>query len=295
MNALLKEGQTIAGTSDGVTKESPAMQSLFENGQVIVLVVSGGKCCMPDFNGISANAILSNLSGSLALNNPMAGTVENTIESFISSLKKDKKASKTIKGYTADTIAVMNVIASEYFHGNELNEINLLQITEEQILAAEYHLFHESKKRKPKSLNRLKQGWNRFCKFIGKENWKFTTGINATQQYKSEAISNADVIKMIGFCQQQAAASSTITERTRWLRIEIMLGLGWAGGFRSCEYTNAKFDEIKNAGVITIVNSKQNGTREVPITSEVQKVAEELKKILLEAGLYSLMHELSKS
>jgi len=152
------------------------------------------------------------------------------------------------------------------------------------IEAAEYQLFRESKK-KPKTLDRLKQGWNCFCKHIGMEDWRFTDKINTTREYRPEAISNADVVKMLEFCKHAAETAKTVTERVRWSRIEIMMLLGWGSGFRSCEYGNATFEEIINTGFVTIRNSKHDGTRRVPVTDETQEAVSRLKAILHENGL----------
>jgi len=277
----IEKGFSAEELAEIATKNSAVQGFVGGDGRVAIFIFNNGVSDFFNLNGVDANLIF----GNLPLRTPLEGSVELNLSAFISMLAKEKKAPKTVKCYTSDVKNVMKFIAEKFFDGREFSEINICEVTKENIETAEQYFFRESKQ-KPKTLNRLKQGWNSFCNYLGVWNWRFTEKIKAVRTYKREAISNEAVVKMLDFCRQRAEDSATIFSRIRWLRTEIMIGLGWTGGFRSCEYVNANFDEIEETGLVTIRNSKHDGSREVPLTTETQEAVARLKKLLRENNFY---------
>ena len=181
--------------------------------------------------------------------------------------KKGDKAEKTINSYFFDARCVLNVIAEKHFGGMKLSELNLSAITSHHVLEAERFLFKESGKA-PSTLGRLTIGWNSFCTFLGMNGWKFIPQENIGREYKKDVISNNDVLRMLEYIYKQVEITESPLELVRLKRQEIALLLGWVQGMRSCEYINAKFNDVENHGKIVIKNSKHNGTREVALTDE---------------------------
>jgi len=217
MNLAQEKSAAIAPAPVATKKESPAIQGFTDrDSRVAVFFING---CNFDFNDISKiarDAISGNIPAPTVLpfplRPPLEGTIESHLSAFIASLKSDKKSPKTLKCYTADARIIMRIVADAHFDGKSLNEINISQVTKEMIESAEYQLFRESKK-KPKTLDRLKQGWNCFCKHIGMEDWRFTDTINTTREYRPEAISNANIVKMLEYCKHAAETAKTVTEQ----------------------------------------------------------------------------------
>jgi integrase len=205
------------------------------------------------------------------------------IERFADYLRSDR-AEKTAQGYYYDVRNVLTTISEGSFGDLPLEKLDLAMITAAQVKQAEQKLFKVSDL-KPATLARVKQGWNRFCLFVGMKEWKFTEKINA-EVYSDEVIFTADVLKMLEYCRQQREISKTTADRIRWYRKEIALRLGFEMGFRSCEYGNATFGEVDNRNRITIKHSKANGYREVSVTKETKSVIMEFRGFLIERNAY---------
>jgi len=95
------------------------------------------------------------------------GMAEEQLSAFFSYLKDtENRADKTAQGYFYDAKAVLTVISDDYFTGVSLDKLDLSKVTMEQVKLAVQKLFGGDDY-KPSSLFRLKQGWNRFCVFIG--------------------------------------------------------------------------------------------------------------------------------
>ena len=199
--------------------------------------------------------------------------------------KRGDKAEKTVNSYYFDAKCVLSEIALKHFGGVDLNELNLSAITSDHVLAAERFLFKESGKA-PSTLGRLTIGWNSFCTFLGETGWKFIPQENAGREYKKDVISNDEVLKMLEYLNAQMEIAESPATRIRLKRQEIAVLLGWVQGLRSCEYSNAKFDDVEQHNKIIIKNSKHNGTREVALTAESAAAILELKALLSEYGLY---------
>ena len=207
------------------------------------------------------------------------GTAKARIGEFSDSLRDKGKAERTFNGYPSNARSVLRKV-SKMFHGNVgLDKLDLSAITAEQIKAVEQYMY-SGYDFKTASLFRIKHGWNNFCEFIGMGNWKFTRKINEAKAFKNEVISNEDVVKILQHCRDERERAKTAKARIRWLRREIAILLGWSAGLRSCEYGNAKFDEIINKGRITVRNSKHGGSREVGVTKETREAVPKLKELL---------------
>ncbi|MCL2047136.1 MAG: site-specific integrase [Defluviitaleaceae bacterium] len=207
------------------------------------------------------------------------------ISTFAEYLRANDKAPKTVQGYTSDVKTILKIIAREHFNGMALELLDLSKITQIQVKSAEQALYNADNF-KIRTFFRYKQGWGSFCAFIGMKEWQFTQKINATQEYKNEVISNGEVTKTIDYCTEKRLFAKTDTERIRWFRKEIAIRLGYEIGFRSCEYGNAKFDEIGRDGRITITQSKHNGVRAVAVTKEISNIIAEFKNFLEACKLF---------
>ena len=252
---------------------------------VAVLVIPSDTSCtinMADSNFNEGFAQHLKILSNLGARRLPEGVAAVQIKTFADSLERGKKSKKTAKDYSSDIRRVLTAISSEFFDNKAVDKLDLSEITAEQTCVIESKLF-ENSLLAPATLDRLKQGWNSFCSFIGMECWKFTYTTNTIQEYKDDAVSNFDVLRMLDFCQQASKNAKSLAERTRWLRIEILIGLGWGSGLRSCEYANTKFDEVERTGRVTIRNSKHNGSRKVAIIKDTLEAIKELGKLLMDS------------
>jgi len=179
------------------------------------------------------------------------GTVFDKLKEFENYLQNGRKngvkggdkAKKTVKSYFFDAKSVLNEISEKHFGGADLNAIDLSSITSNHVYDAEKFLFRESGKA-PSTLGRLVIGWNSFCTFLGMNRWKFQYKENVGREYKADVISNDEVLMMLESIKEQAENSESLVERIRLKRQEIALLLGWVQGLRSCEYGDARFDDV---------------------------------------------------
>jgi len=277
---------TVAAASNAVISSS-----ISENQCLAILVFNDGH--PTQYGAASAPqlvSMISNLSQQLSVANlgyiagasevakPVKGSTKTQLSAFVAYLRT-LKADKTAQGYFYDARNVLTIVSKEHFDDVPLDALDLSEITVSQINATEQLLF-KGDGLKPSTLGRLKQGWNRFCAYVGMSAWKFSSTVNAAHEYKDDVVSNEAVFRMLDYCRGQRQSAKTIAGIIRWYRREISIRLGWEMGFRSCEYGNAKFNEVEKDGRITIKNSKHNGTRTVAVTNETKIVILELKEFL---------------
>ena len=198
---------------------------------------------------------------------------------------KGTKAEKTVNSYFFDAQCVLKTIAEKHFGGTSLGALDLSVITGEHVFEVEQFLFKESGKA-PSTLGRLTIGWNSFCLFLGANGWRFVPRENVGREYKKDVISNDEVLQMLEHLKRKAEMANSAVERIRLKRQEIALLLGWVQRLRSCEYANARFDDVEKHGKIVVKNSKHNGTREVALTDEALATIQELRSLLAEADHY---------
>jgi site-specific recombinase XerD len=197
---------------------------------------------------------------------------------------KANKSEKTAQGYFYDVRNVLTVISKNSFENKPLDKLNLALITADQVKQAERNLI-KSSDFQPSTLERMKQGWNQFCLFLGMAGWKFEVKINAAETYRDDAISTEDVKKMLKYCQEQRATAKSDAEIIRWYRKEIAIRLGFEMGFRSCEYSNVTFNAVERGKRIFIKHSKADGSRKVPLTKEIKAVVAAFKAFLEERNM----------
>jgi len=195
-------------------------------------------------------------------------TIEN-IENYKKYLEKEDKAQKTISSYITDVKRIFKIIQEKFD--------NFIDVTEKMVKETINEIFN-SKKLSASTLNRQKHGWNSFCKFIGMENFFIKKKINKTTNIRKKVIDNIDVRKMLNFYDKNYLQTTKDNEKIKYLLKILAINLGYNEGLRVSEYRNIKFSDI-DTGYISILNSKHNNYREVPISEYTSKIITKLKNL----------------
>ena len=153
----------------------------------------------------------------------MAGEQLSAFRSYLKNTRN--RADKTAQGYFYDAKTVLAVISEDNFNGISLDKLDVSSITPVQVKQAEQKI-SSGDEFKTSTLLRLKQGWNRFCMFIGMAEWKFSYTLNAGNEYMDDVITNEEINTMLDYCKQRREEAKTDVERIRWYRKEIAIRLG---------------------------------------------------------------------
>ncbi|MCL2610942.1 MAG: site-specific integrase [Defluviitaleaceae bacterium] len=206
--------------------------------------------------------------------------MENTLTNFSDYLINKDKTRKTVSSYLTDVKSILKVIYDKFYE--VIDDIE--DITEEMVKEPAKDVFEKSNY-SPCTLKRRKHGWNAFCKFLGKHELKITRKINTTAYFRKNIISTDNVLEMIDHCEKLFKNASTADKKILYARQVIALNLGLNEGLRVSEYKNLKFSDIEE-GMISIVNSKHNNSRQVILTSETIKAMMKIKKLLDTKGIF---------
>lgn len=210
----------------------------------------------------------------------------NCLNSF--SEKLAEKSNKTRSSYLCDVKNILSYVTDNFFNKSNFSQIKLEQITDEQIEKTIDWLFLESKYT-AKTLIRRKYGWNKFCKFLGKNEWKITRKVNKTSYLEKDIIDTEQIISMILFCEKMIENTLNINNKILWLRRIVAINIGFNEGLRASEYKNVKFDDVLLKEKIEIRASKHDSWRTIPITSFTKKAIKNLHEFL------ELHHKLPKN
>jgi len=204
-------------------------------------------------------------------------TLMEAIGKFSEYLNVTQKSHNTKRAYIGDAKVVLGAVMGKFFtETSNLDDITIDKITTVHIEAVENWLFDVSTHR-PKTRERIKQGWNVFCTYIGMADWKMTKKTNVSCDYSEGGLTNPEIIKLLEYCHEEVLAGKSIVEKIRYQRIIVAINLGWAEGLRSCECGNANFREAELEGRITIRGSKNNGERVLPLSDQTRQAILGLK------------------